>query len=159
MPEPLQYQPDYAVVPGVTLRSTLAAKGMTQADLATRAGLSLKHVNQIVQGAAPITPETALALEKVTGVPARSWSMLEANYRERITRAQDRQSLTAAQAWLKSLADKGDAAPRVASRDRGSRDAAGGGLSILRCGQPRKLGESVANAVGLVSAVAGLQER
>lgn len=103
IPDQLRYQPDYAVAPGVTLRSTLAANGMTQADLATRAGLSLKHVNQIVQGAAPITPETALAFERVTGVPARSWSILEANYRERIMRAQDRRSLTAGQAWLKSL--------------------------------------------------------
>ena len=41
---------------------------MTQADLAARSGLSLKHVNQIAQGIAPITHETALLLEKVTGV-------------------------------------------------------------------------------------------
>jgi len=103
MADDLRYQPDYAVAPGATLRSTLAAKQMTQADLATRAGLSLKHVNQIVQGIAPITPGTALALEKVTGVLARTWNLLEANYRERLTRAEDRESLATDESWLKSL--------------------------------------------------------
>ncbi len=99
----LRYQPDYAVAPGATLRSTLAARDMTQSELATRTGLSLKHVNQVVQGIAPVTPETALALEKVTGVPARNWNMLEANYRERLTRKEDRKSLVSDEAWLRSL--------------------------------------------------------
>jgi HTH-type transcriptional regulator/antitoxin HigA len=99
----LMYQPDYAVPPGVTLRSTLAEKGMTQSDLAARTGLSLKHVNQVIQGLAPITPETALALEKVTGVRARTWNMLEANYRERKMRQEDRKTLVSDEEWLKSL--------------------------------------------------------
>lgn len=98
-----RYQPDYVVAPGATLRSTLTEQGMTQADLATRAGLSVKHVNQIVQGVAPITHETALVLEKVTGVPARLWNMLEGAYRERLARAEDRNLLTADKEWLKEL--------------------------------------------------------
>jgi plasmid maintenance system antidote protein VapI len=100
---PRSYQPDYAIPPGATLRSTLTDQGMTQADLATRASLSVKHVNQIVQGVAPITHETALVLEKVTGVPARLWNMREANYRERLARAEDKDSLASDKAWLKEL--------------------------------------------------------
>ncbi len=103
MAEEFTYQPDYTVPPGATLRSTLATKGMTQADLATRAGLSLKHVNQIVQGVAPITHETALVFEKVTGVPARHWNMLEAKYRERLARDEDKESLGVDEEWLKEL--------------------------------------------------------
>lgn len=99
----LSYRPDYAIPPGDTLRSTLGELGMTQADLAARAGLSLKHVNQIVQGIAAITHETALLLEKVTGVSARTWNSLEASYRDRLARVDDRESLLADTAWLREL--------------------------------------------------------
>jgi HTH-type transcriptional regulator/antitoxin HigA len=99
----LSYRPDYVTPPGDTLRSTLGALGMTQADLAARTGLSLKHVNQVAQGVAPITHETALLFEKVTRVPARVWNALEAAYRDRLARADDRESLTIDAEWLKEL--------------------------------------------------------
>lgn len=99
----LAYQPDHAIPPGETLRSTLGDLGMTQADLAARTGLSLKHVNQIAQGIAPITHDTALLLEKVTGVSARTWNSLEATYRDRLARSDDRESLVADRTWLDEL--------------------------------------------------------
>lgn len=74
------FDPAYASVPGDSLRETLDALHMTQADLAERAGLSTKHVNQIIQGVASITPETALALERVTGAPATFWTNLDTRY-------------------------------------------------------------------------------
>lgn len=99
----LAYQPDHAIPPGESLRSTLGDLGMTQADLAARTGLSLKHVNQIAQGIAPITHDTALLLEKVTGVSARTWNSLEATYRDRLARSDDRESLVADRTWLDEL--------------------------------------------------------
>ncbi|MDQ3690294.1 MAG: ImmA/IrrE family metallo-endopeptidase [Chloroflexota bacterium] len=99
----LPYEPDYATPPGLTLRSTLDSLGMTQADLAARTGLSLKHVNQVVQGVAPVTHETALLLEKVTGVPARIWNSLEATYRDRVLRMDDREVLASDAEWLSEL--------------------------------------------------------
>jgi HTH-type transcriptional regulator/antitoxin HigA len=99
----LRFDPDYAVAPGSTLRSTLIEGEMTQSDLAARSGLSVKHVNQIIHGAAPITHETALAFEKVTGVPASVWNRLEGNYRDRLARLEDRRALTSDSAWLDSL--------------------------------------------------------
>jgi HTH-type transcriptional regulator/antitoxin HigA len=99
----LRFDPDYAVAPGATLRSTLAETEMTQSDLAARSGLSVKHINQIVQGIAPITHETALAFEKVTSVPATVWNRLEANYRDRLARLEDRRSVPEDTAWLDTL--------------------------------------------------------
>jgi HTH-type transcriptional regulator/antitoxin HigA len=99
----LRYEPDYAVPPGRTLRDTLAHTDMTQADLASRAGLSLKHVNQVVHGVAPISPETALLLEKVTGVHARMWTGLEASYREQLAREADRETLARDEGWLEQV--------------------------------------------------------
>jgi HTH-type transcriptional regulator/antitoxin HigA len=94
------YQPDYAVLPGETLRETLEELEMTQADLARRTELSTKHINQIVQGAASITPETAVALDRVTGVPARFWNALEANYQARRARLADAVETQADSAWV-----------------------------------------------------------
>lgn len=99
----LGYQPDYPVAPGNTLRSTLNKRGLTQADVAERTGLSMKHVNQIVQGVAPLTPETALLLERVTNVSARYWNSLEARYRERLVREEDREHLARDIGWLQEL--------------------------------------------------------
>ena len=98
-----EYRPDYAVPPGHTLRDTLEALDMTQADLARRTGLSAKHINQIIQGAVPLSPETALALEHVTGVPARLWNALEANYRQREARRELGELTPEDRAWLRAL--------------------------------------------------------
>ena len=98
-----QYRPDYAIPPGETVRSTLEAVGMTQADLARRTGLSTKHINQIIQGIAPISPDTALALERVLGVPVRFWNALEANYQARQVRLREREVSPGDADWLKRL--------------------------------------------------------
>ena len=87
------YEPDYAVPPGRTLQETMDTLGMGQRDLATRAGLSSKHINQIIQGSAPLTYETAVRLEQVTGVPARMWNNLEANCREHLAKLEEKKRL------------------------------------------------------------------
>lgn len=97
------YRPDYAIPPGETLRSTLETMGMTQADLSRRADLSAKHINQIIQGTAPISPETAVAFERVLGVPARFWNALEANYQARQVRLRQETVTADDEAWLRKV--------------------------------------------------------
>ncbi|WP_419837778.1 helix-turn-helix transcriptional regulator [Candidatus Poriferisodalis sp.] len=87
------YEPDTVFPPGETLAEWLDERGMTQVELAARTGLSPKHVNQIVKGAAPITTETALGLERVTGVPAHLWNSLEISYRSHLTRCAEHERL------------------------------------------------------------------
>ncbi|MDP9225954.1 MAG: helix-turn-helix domain-containing protein, partial [Actinomycetota bacterium] len=116
----LRDEPSQATPAGASVRATLTKLGMTQADLAARTGLSLKHINQVVQGVAPLTHETALLLEKVTGVPARIWNALEANYRDRLARTEDRRKLGDDGQWLrqipvKELANRGYI-PKVTDR-------------------------------------------
>src|SRR5262249_9894633 len=86
-------RPDSVVPPGDTLRETLAALDMSQAELSLRTGLSTKHLNQIVQGVAVLSHDTAIALERATGVPARMWNSLEANYRDHLARRRERDDL------------------------------------------------------------------
>ncbi len=97
------HEPDYAVPPGETLAETIEALHMDQRDLASRTGLSEKHVSQIINGHAAITPETAAKLERVTGVPARMWNNLEATYQERRARIAERERLKHDLVWLKTI--------------------------------------------------------
>ncbi len=77
---PSTYRPDVAIPPGETLQETIDALGITQADLARRMGRPLKTINEIINGKAMITSETALQLDLVLGVPAVFWINLERNY-------------------------------------------------------------------------------
>ncbi len=102
-PRDRRYRPDYAIPPGETVRSTLEALGMSQADLARRSGLSIKHINQVIQGAAAISPDTALAFERVLGVPARFWNALEANHQARAAELRLREVSPDEQEWVRKL--------------------------------------------------------
>jgi addiction module HigA family antidote len=97
------YEPNYIVTPGEVLQETVDALGMTQAELATRTGLSKKTVNQIIQGREPISSETAFRLERVTGAPARFWMNLETNYQEQREREAERTELASQSDWAETV--------------------------------------------------------
>src|SRR5437016_14442760 len=101
-----RHEPDYAVAPGEVLQESIAALGMTQADLAKRSGLSKKTINQIIKGHEPLSHDTALRLERVTRVPARFWNNLEATYRERLARLEEKERLAQDLEWLKAIPAK-----------------------------------------------------
>ena len=98
----MTYEPDYAVPPGETLRETLDALGMAQSDLALRTGRPTKTINEIVNGKAAITPETALQFERVLGVPASFWNNLQRNYEGDLARIAERSSLEPYVEWLRA---------------------------------------------------------
>ena len=85
--------PDVAVPPGEFLAETLEAMGISQADLARKAGRPVQAINEIIQGKKEITPETALQFERVLGTPAHVWVGLEADYRYVKARLEDRERL------------------------------------------------------------------
>jgi len=98
-----EYTPDSVSLPGETLQEVLDERQMTQADLAERMGRPKKTVNEIVQGKAAITPETALQLERVLGVPAGFWNNLEQNYREHLARKEEEERLATSGDWLRQI--------------------------------------------------------
>lgn len=103
MPTKYAFAPDYAVAPGETLRELLEAKGISQADLACRTGLTEKTISQIINSAGPISYETADKLELALGAPARFWNNRELAYREAIVRQEQTIVLESATAWLKGI--------------------------------------------------------
>lgn len=94
-----RFNPDYAVHPGEILDETLRARGVRRVDLSKRTGLSEKHINQIIHEKAPVTPETAIQLERVLGVSASIWNNLEAFYRLHMAREASRERLKTQVEW------------------------------------------------------------
>lgn len=94
-----RFEPDYAIHPGVTIEETLATLGITQHKLAKRMGRPKQAVCDIINGKKAITPETALQLERVLGVPASFWNIREAQYRDALARQQEKEHLVSQQVW------------------------------------------------------------
>jgi len=76
-----------AVPPGATIKEQLSERGMTQKEFAVRMDLSEKHISKLINGDVHLTPDVALRLELVLGVPASFWNNLEAIYREKVNAA------------------------------------------------------------------------
>ncbi|SEL60583.1 HigA family addiction module antitoxin [Ectothiorhodospira marina] len=97
----VNFAPDYSVPPGEILEEYLESASMTQAELAQRTGLAAKTVNQIIQGKASLTQDTALRLESVLGRPAHFWNQLEAEHQEYLARARATEREREQLEWLK----------------------------------------------------------
>jgi HTH-type transcriptional regulator / antitoxin HigA len=86
---------NYAVAPGEYLEEWIDEQGLSQQRVADLLGCSRKQVNEIVNGHAPVTNDTAIRLERVVGIPADSWLRYEAAYRADLARIADQENLAA----------------------------------------------------------------
>jgi addiction module HigA family antidote len=94
-------QRDWAVAPGELLVEALEERGMSQSELARRMGRPTKTINEIANGKAAITPETAIQLEFALGITAAFWNRLEAQYREDLARQRAREAHASQIAWAR----------------------------------------------------------
>jgi HTH-type transcriptional regulator/antitoxin HigA len=79
---------DLPIPPGEYLEEVIGELGMTKDELAQRMSRPATKLSAIFKGEKAITPDTALQLEKVVGVPAHVWTGLEAEYRLTLARLQ-----------------------------------------------------------------------
>ena len=77
-----------ATPPGATIKEQLNEKGMSQREFAARMDMSEKHISKLINGEVQLTPEVAVRLEVVLGVPAKFWNNLEAVYREKLIKVE-----------------------------------------------------------------------
>lgn len=75
------YVPEVVLPPGDTLAELLEERGIAETEFAEHTGLSAEHVNRMIGGLAPVTPEIAELLELETGVSAEVWANLETAFR------------------------------------------------------------------------------
>ena len=84
---------NYAVAPGAYLEEWIDENDLSQQRVADMLGCSRKQVNEILNARAPITPDTAMRLERVVGIPADAWLRYEALYKADQTRIAEEQEL------------------------------------------------------------------
>lgn len=84
-----------ATPPGATLKEQLDDRGMSQKELAARMDMSEKHISKLMNGDVQLTPDVAVRLETVLGVPASFWNNLEAIYREKLVKAEAENAMDA----------------------------------------------------------------
>jgi addiction module HigA family antidote len=89
--------------PGDTLAETIKELGFNQSELALRMGRPQKTINEIIQGKTAIMPETAIQLERVTGVPADFWLEREKNYRLELAEILEAERVLEEKDWLKNF--------------------------------------------------------
>ena len=73
---------DLAIPPGEVLAEDIAARGISQMQLASLLGLPASMLGDVITGKAAVTHEIATKLSDVLGIEASYWINLEAGYRE-----------------------------------------------------------------------------
>lgn len=84
-----------ATPPGATIKEQLKDRGMSQKEFSARMDMSEKHISRLINGEVILTPEVAVRLEMVLGIPAQFWNNLEAIYREKIIKAEAENAMDA----------------------------------------------------------------
>jgi len=97
------FQPDYAIPPGEILEYELESRAMSISELASRAGITPKHIINIINARVALTPNIAIKLEPVLGKPLRYWLNLEALYQENLARTRANEQLGKDVEWLKRI--------------------------------------------------------
>ena len=62
------------------LEEFLKPLGITQSAIAVRMGISFPRLNEIIRGKRGVTPDTALRLARVLGMPADFWLGLQQDW-------------------------------------------------------------------------------
>lgn len=85
-----------ATPPGATIKEQLLDRGLSQKEFAVRMGMSEEHISRLINGEVQLTPDVAIRLEMVLGIPAKFWNRLEATYREKLVKANAENDLNCA---------------------------------------------------------------
>lgn len=93
------YKADWPVHPGIVLRAELDARGIAQADVAARTGLTAKHINQLVQGLVGLSSDVAVLLERSLGIDSETWTTLEVQFQHARSRQQAGLDLASYEEW------------------------------------------------------------
>ena len=81
------------ICPGETIKEMLEIYHYTQKDLADKLEMDLKTVNEILNGKAPITVDTAIKLEMIFNIDAIFWNNLEFNYRKELKEVEEQEKM------------------------------------------------------------------
>ena len=96
----ITFSPDWLSPPGETIADLIEERDWTQAQLADRLGCTAKHVNQLINGKAPISEQIAVKLSRVLGSSVGFWLKREALYRAELAKIEEGSRLQEWTPWL-----------------------------------------------------------
>ena len=85
---------DLIIHPGETIADVLEDRGITQAELSSRTGVSSAYVSNVIAGKKGISANFAMGLEYALGVPKSFWLNLQANYESELLEMNEEQTIT-----------------------------------------------------------------
>lgn len=85
---------DLIIHPGETIADILEDRGITQAELSSRTGVSPAYVSNVIAGKKGISANFAMGLEYALGVPKSFWLNLQANYESELLEINEEQTIT-----------------------------------------------------------------
>lgn len=88
---------DLIIHPGETIAEVLDERGITQAELATRTGVTPAYVSNVIAGKKDISSNFAMALEYALDIPKSFWLNLQANYEAELLELNEANSVTEAE--------------------------------------------------------------
>ena len=80
--------------PGETIADVLEDRGITQAELSSRTGVSPAYISNVIAGKKGISANFAMGLEYALGVPKSFWLNLQANYESELLEMNEEQTIT-----------------------------------------------------------------
>lgn len=95
------WEPDWATHPGEHLAEYLEVRSFTQAEFARVAGMTPKLVSEIISCKNPVSPETAIKLERVLGLKDYIWLGIQRDYDLHLARKASRSDDPARSEWLR----------------------------------------------------------
>ena len=84
---------DLLIHPGETIADLLEDRGITQKELAKRAGVSEPFLSDVIRGKKDISKGLAMGLEYAFGVSRSFWLNLQANYDAELLSLQEEESI------------------------------------------------------------------
>jgi HTH-type transcriptional regulator/antitoxin HigA len=96
-----EWVPGWATHPGEHLAEYIETNGWSQAEFARLADLTPKHLNTILKGTNPVTPETAIKLERVLGLGAQVWTNLQNSWDLHQARKRAKEAVPDTEEWLR----------------------------------------------------------
>lgn len=78
-----------ATPPGETIKEQLAINELTEKEFAARMGMSENYISRLINGDVNLTPDIAVRLETVLGVPALFWNNLETIYQDKLLKIKE----------------------------------------------------------------------
>jgi len=85
---------DLIIHPGETISDVLEERGISQAELASRTGVSAAYMSNVIAGKKDISAKLAMGLEYALGVPKSFWLNLQSNYEAELMEANEEQTIS-----------------------------------------------------------------